>query len=175
MNTQNKKAFSMIELVFVIVIIGILASVAIPRLAATRDDATIAKAKTLVASIRNALAMERQKRILRGEFNGLSAVGGNTQGGDTYVFGHFFDDNGTKTDYSDDVDTGVSVMEYPILSEADTKDKWSFTAPTATTRARYTFNSTLGDVIFEVVNGKFICDTTKTANTNADGCKQLTR
>jgi general secretion pathway protein G len=32
----------MIELIFVIVILGILAAVAIPRLAATRDDAKIA-------------------------------------------------------------------------------------------------------------------------------------
>ena len=36
-----KKAFTMIELVFVIVILGILASVAIPKLAATRDDAEV--------------------------------------------------------------------------------------------------------------------------------------
>ena len=40
---KNKKAFTMIELIFVIVIIGILATVAIPRLGATRDDAKIAK------------------------------------------------------------------------------------------------------------------------------------
>jgi len=37
-----KKAFTMIELIFVIVIIGILASFAIPRLSATRDDAKVA-------------------------------------------------------------------------------------------------------------------------------------
>ncbi|MDD6162467.1 MAG: type II secretion system protein [Campylobacteraceae bacterium] len=50
-----KKGFTMIELIFVIVILGILASVAIPRLAATREDAEISAAvanlRTLVSDI----------------------------------------------------------------------------------------------------------------------------
>nr|WP_321432401.1 type II secretion system protein [uncultured Campylobacter sp.] len=50
-----KKGFTMIELIFVIVILGILASVAIPRLAATREDAEISAAvanlRTLVGDI----------------------------------------------------------------------------------------------------------------------------
>ena len=41
---QSKKAFTMIELIFVIVILGILAAVAVPRLAATRNDANVATA-----------------------------------------------------------------------------------------------------------------------------------
>ena len=40
---NSKKAFTMVELIFVIVIIGVLASVAIPKLAITRDDAKISK------------------------------------------------------------------------------------------------------------------------------------
>jgi prepilin-type N-terminal cleavage/methylation domain-containing protein len=48
---MKRSGFTMIELVFVIVILGILASVAIPKLAATRDDANIAKASTEVSAI----------------------------------------------------------------------------------------------------------------------------
>ena len=42
--TNMRQGFTMIELIFVIVIIGILAVIAIPRLNATRDDAKVATA-----------------------------------------------------------------------------------------------------------------------------------
>lgn len=42
-HTQFRNAFTMIELIFVIVVIGILAATALPKLAATRDDAHLSK------------------------------------------------------------------------------------------------------------------------------------
>jgi prepilin-type N-terminal cleavage/methylation domain-containing protein len=45
-----KKSFTMIELIFVIVILGILAAVAIPKLMSTRDDATTASLTTQIKS-----------------------------------------------------------------------------------------------------------------------------
>ncbi|GIU00978.1 hypothetical protein TSL6_14840 [Sulfurovum sp. TSL6] len=65
---KDHKAFTMIELVFVIVVIGILSAIAIPKFAATRGDAEIAKAKATIGSVRSAIATERQKRILKGDF-----------------------------------------------------------------------------------------------------------
>ena len=45
-----RRGFTMIELIFVIVIIGILAVIAIPKLNATRDDAKVATALQNVAT-----------------------------------------------------------------------------------------------------------------------------
>ena len=61
---NSKNAFTMIELIFVIVVLGILAGVAIPKMAATRDEAKIAKGRSDIASIRSAIVTERQTRLI---------------------------------------------------------------------------------------------------------------
>ena len=61
-----KKGFTMIELIFVIVILGILASVAIPRLASTRQDAEISAA---IANIRTFLSDVSAYYVTAGKFD----------------------------------------------------------------------------------------------------------
>lgn len=84
---SKRNAFTMIELIFVIVVLGILAAIAIPRLAVTRDDAQIVKGRSDVASIRSAIVTERQTRLLRGQ----SAYINHIDDGD----GLLFENNGT--------------------------------------------------------------------------------
>ena len=49
--SYSKNAFTMIELIFVIVILGILAAVIVPKLAATRTDAeAVTKAQAIVTA-----------------------------------------------------------------------------------------------------------------------------
>ena len=67
-----KKGFTMIELIFVIVILGILASVAIPRLAGTRDDAEISSA---LANLRTLVSDANVYYVTKGD---LKVTGGTT-------------------------------------------------------------------------------------------------
>jgi len=62
------------ELVFVIVVIGILSAIAIPKFAATRDDAVVAQGRETVGALRSAIATERQKRILKGDFSNIDGA-----------------------------------------------------------------------------------------------------
>ncbi|MFV0481152.1 MAG: type II secretion system protein [Campylobacteraceae bacterium] len=63
---MKRKAFTMMELIFVIVILGILAGVAVPRLGATRDDAAITKGIADIAAIRNSISLLRSENLLTG-------------------------------------------------------------------------------------------------------------
>jgi general secretion pathway protein G len=112
---MKRSAFTMVELVFVVVVIGILSTIAIPRFAATREDAQMAKGRSDVAAIRSAIVSERQGRLLTGNSSytdhldglGAASVDGNM----------LFDTNGT----------GSVLLQYGIASGA-TNGHWRKTA-----------------------------------------------
>ena len=51
--TKTKKAFTMLELVFILVILGILAAVAIPKISARRDDAKLVALKSDINTLKS--------------------------------------------------------------------------------------------------------------------------
>lgn len=82
---KSKKAFTMIEIVFVIVVLGILAAIAVPKLAVTRKDALITKGKSDIASIRSGIVTERQSRLIKGDATWITKA--NMDGGVGDFFG----------------------------------------------------------------------------------------
>ncbi len=63
---HKKSAFTMIELIFVMVILGVLATVALPRFGGVKNTSDLAKAKSDVVAIRSAIMTERQSSLVRG-------------------------------------------------------------------------------------------------------------
>lgn len=135
MKMSSRKAFTMIELVFVIVVIGILSAIAIPKFAATRDDAIITKARTTIASARSALATERQKNILRGQFDDFNktAIGINF----------------------------VNLLEYPVKS-CSTVNCSGWNTSGSELAPEYEFYGPTGKVTFKLVNNRLIYDSGST-------------
>jgi len=71
-----KQAFTMIEVIFVIVLIGILAAVAVPKLAGTRDDASVVK---VVQSGVNAIHNLGASYAAKGDYSTYSVAKANSE------------------------------------------------------------------------------------------------
>lgn len=75
MHAKTHQAFTAMEMIFVIVVIGILSAIAIPKFTTVSVSAYDSKASSTLAVVRSALATERQRRILRGDFNPITSLG----------------------------------------------------------------------------------------------------
>jgi len=64
--TKSESGFTLIELVIVIVILGILAAVAIPKYEDMREQARVATIKGQLGSIRSAIAIQYARNALNG-------------------------------------------------------------------------------------------------------------
>ena len=154
---MKRYAFTIIELVFVIVILGILAAVAIPRLGSTVNDANVAKGRSDVAAIRSAIVSERQGRLLQGQTNYITQLHQDTAGNKTTLF----DNNGTATS---------TLLQYGISTRNSTDGHWDDTVTQVGTNWRYIFRVSGANVNFDYNsnNGTFDC------NHSIATCKLLT-
>ena len=151
-----KKSFTLIELIIVIVILGILASVAAPKLFATRDDAQIAKARTDIANIRSAVLNLHSKNLMKG----------------SSAYPEALDDaeaNQEDEELFDGNDTIGILLDYPIYSK-NTNGHWMKTDDT-----NYTVKIMNEEIKFNYYpnNGHFDCKGLNSGDAD-DLCKKLT-
>ena len=146
---EIRPAFTMVELVFVIVVLGILAAVAIPKLAVSRDDAVVVKGKSQVASIRSGISLLKSKRLLEGNATAITTL--------------------DSASTSEGVSLFSNVLEYPIISK-NADGYWMKTGNPATYTFRisgqtitFTYSSTTG----------FDCNVSNAST--GENCKILTQ
>ena len=121
-----KKAFTMIELVFVIVVLGIIASIAIPKIYASREDAKVVAAfnelNNFIENIiaKHALGHQYSYNTIHAEMNALGARVDWASGDDAYF------------DFRLGIDEGLSktCITIPIARQGQTyswNDVFAFT------------------------------------------------
>lgn len=146
---KSKNAFTMVELVFVIVVLGILAAVALPRFAATRDDATVSKTRADIASIRSAIVTERQSRLIKGDSAWIAKLSTGTTGDNLFT----------------GVDENSTLLTYGIKS-----GEWQRSNDTTYT---FTLNNTEVTFTYSTTNGSFTCSVTTGSQAQKDLCDSL--
>ena len=142
-----KNAFTMIELVFVIVVLGILSAIAIPKFSATRVDAQITKGRSDISAIRSAIVSERQSRLIKGDSSWISSL------------------SGASSNYFDGNDTNHSLLMYGIKPKDANGHWYDWNSDEHT----YKFKIEDNDNVFTYNpdKGTFLC-------TSGDRCSDLT-
>ncbi len=71
---MNKKGFTLVELIMIIVILGILAAVAIPKYIDMKRDAELSVAHGITGALQGAIAMLHARYLLKGTDYDYSAL-----------------------------------------------------------------------------------------------------
>lgn len=164
---KTRSAFTMVELIFVIVVLGILAMVAIPRMSGAIDDANLGKARSDVAALRSAISSERQARFLQGQSNYAEKLDNATTADGQEIF------NGDETNT-----TAGQLLTYPIITGSN-DGQWKKVSDTqytfknegtSITFTYYKARTTVGTVVHPA--GEFTCNRSASGN-EGEFCKRI--
>jgi len=139
-----KKAFTMIELIFVVVIIGILASIAVPRFGNSKHMADLTNARSDIAAIRSAIISERQSQLIKGVRTYIPKL---TPGTSSTML---FTGDGTRTLLRYGLTKGTGAGQWNMVSTG------SYTFNSGSDTTTFTYNSTNGT--FDCTAGANECD-----------------
>ncbi|MFA5462422.1 MAG: type II secretion system protein [Sulfurimonas sp.] len=143
---KNSHAFTIIELLFVVIVLGILASIALPKFASTKEMADLAKGRADVATIRAAIVNERSEQVIKGTHTYIPKL--STGAAATTLF---TGDGAGRNLLTYGMKAGTSSGEWAIVNDTT----YTFTVGTTTTTFTYT-----------PVTGRFSC-VAGTGNCNA--------
>ena len=144
-----KKSFTLLELIFVIVVIGILAGVALPRLFTGISDAELSKAKTQIATIRAGISSAYSKNIMSGDSDNCPELEGSDN---TKLFENIL---------ATPIVPNNSDIKWTLVSNSSTQTKYKLVIGNENRTFTYEKNSSK--------NCPFTC------NSSDDLCKQLNR
>ena len=152
-----KKAFTLIELIFVIVIIGLLASVAVPKFMQTKASASSSSAKSVVSSIRTAIETKHGEWMINDD---LGTADGYTPQGYPQKL-----DNAAANSAGEDLFVGTStlpILKNPVKSCLDNDCWFKYKADdTDSNISYYEYKFTKDSYItldYNGSNGKFECN-----------------
>jgi len=149
---SSHSAFTIIELMFVIVILGILSAIALPKFSKTKDLADVAKGRSDVMAIRSSILTERQSQLIKGINTYIPTLSDNNT--------TLFTGDGTRT-----------LLTYGITS-GTTDGKWSASDNTYT---KYNFRVNSVNVHFDYNNttGIFTCVANQNGTQAQKYCYQM--
>lgn len=133
MRLNNKNSFSILELIFIVVIMGILATVSIPKLLNTKDNASIIRVQNDLNVIQNGLKEYQTKHILQNDDGVLDSLD------------------------KDDISLFSNILETPFVASDDI-NCWT---KISNTKYRYNLSSNQNiEFIYDKDDFSFSCDKT---------------